>query len=97
MNGWLTACELGAGSHVGNLLGAGDFKTARIAARVDIALVLAISGIAALALLLARNYWGSFFSSNKDVQDMVADLLFHVASYIVLDGGEFDLVCDFIF
>jgi MATE family multidrug resistance protein len=82
----------GVGNHISILLGAGDPETAKLAARVNIALVLTIGSITALALLLARNHWGSLFSASKEAQVMIADLLFYVASYIVLEASEY-LLC----
>lgn len=75
----------GAGSHVGNLLGQGDYNTARLAALINIALVFTIGGSVAMTLLIARDSWSALFSSNEEVQVMVSDLIPYVATYIIFD------------
>jgi Na+-driven multidrug efflux pump len=80
----------GAATQVGNLLGAGDYKTAALSCKVLLVLVLCISGSVALTLLTLRHEWGAMFSDSVKVQEMVAKLLFFVAGYIVLDACKWD-------
>eukprot|EP01052_Picozoa_sp_SAG31_P028636 SAG31_NODE_2781_length_5095_cov_9.452162_2_plen_301_part_00 len=78
---------IAACSHVGNLLGAGEPRRARITAYTALAIVIAIAAGAALLLYTYRAKWAQAFSPDSDVvAALIVDCLPYICLYIVGDA-----------
>eukprot|EP00301_Raphidiophrys_heterophryoidea_P001102 c10550_g1_i1.p1 GENE.c10550_g1_i1~~c10550_g1_i1.p1 ORF type:complete len:532 (+),score=94.63 c10550_g1_i1:215-1810(+) len=73
---------------VGNLLGAGDFVTCKRTARVGVALVAVVSLAASGIVYSCRHYVGWIFSSDKEVIEAVASLMYIGNLFGVFDGTQ---------
>lgn len=75
-----------ASTRVSNALGAGHALVARAAVSVALVLALTEALIIASILLLVRNIWGQFYSSEEEVVKTVASLLPFLAVSTTFDG-----------
>lgn len=72
---------------MGNLLGAGMPRTARISAYLSIVISVAFMAMAAVVILACRNVTGMAFSDDPDVITSVALISPYVALFQVGPGG----------
>lgn len=85
---------LGAGTLIGNALGANDPRRARQVATVELVLSASIGGFISLVLLISRFEWGWLFSQDEKVVSLTAEVIPVVAAYIFLDNmGPGALIC----
>ncbi|KAL2312830.1 MatE family transporter [Schizosaccharomyces pombe] len=77
-----------AATRVGNLIGAGNTKLAKLATHVSINLGAAIGVIIAVILFLTRNTWTYIFTSDKDVVALVATIIPLVALINIADNTQ---------
>lgn len=69
-----------------DLLGAQKPHLARVTSRLTIVFAIVCSGINSILLLLLRNVWGTFFSSEPEIIALVANVLPLVAAFQLWDG-----------
>ncbi|KAG0212489.1 hypothetical protein BGX28_006256 [Mortierella sp. GBA30] len=78
--------SIAASNRVGNLIGMGDARSARISSRVSIALAIIFGMVNSLMLIVFKERWGRLFSEDADVVSTVAMILPLVALYQISDG-----------
>ncbi|KAF9290054.1 hypothetical protein BGZ68_008012 [Mortierella alpina] len=78
--------SIAASNRVGNLIGMGDARSAKISSRVSIALAIIFGMINSLMLIVFKERWGRLFSEDADVVSTVAMILPLVALYQISDG-----------
>ncbi|KAG0281659.1 hypothetical protein BGZ95_001018 [Linnemannia exigua] len=78
--------SIAASNRVGNLIGKGDHRSAKIASRVSLALAIIFGMSNSTMLLLLKDRWGLLFSDDVDVVKTVAMVLPLVALFQVSDG-----------
>lgn len=78
--------SIAASNRVGNLMGMGDARSAKVAARASIALAIIFAMINSTMLILLKERWGLLFSTDVDVVKTVAVILPLVAFFQVGDG-----------
>jgi len=81
-------CGLGfaTNTRVSNELGAGKWRCARFATRVSCLLGLFLVACTSMAVLLGRDLWLRFFTSNREVDSAAEPILMVCALYVALDG-----------
>ncbi|KAL6176871.1 hypothetical protein ACLB2K_053503 [Fragaria x ananassa] len=82
------AFSAAASTRVSNELGAGQPQLARLAACVALCLVIIEGIVVAAVMILGRNVWGYFYSSEKEVLNYVSDILILVAISHFVDGPQ---------
>ncbi|ORZ05145.1 mate-domain-containing protein [Lobosporangium transversale] len=78
--------SIAASNRVGNLIGMGDARSAKVASRVSIALAIIFGMTNSLMLILFKERWGRLFSEDAEVIQTVAMVLPLVALYQISDG-----------
>ncbi|KAF9371313.1 hypothetical protein CPC16_003143 [Podila verticillata] len=78
--------SIAASNRVGNLIGKGDHRSAKVASRVSIALAIIFGMVNSTMLLLFKDRWGRLFSEDADVVATVAMVLPLVALFQISDG-----------
>ncbi|KAK3835971.1 MAG: putative MATE efflux family protein subfamily [Linnemannia elongata] len=78
--------SIAASNRVGNLIGKGDHRSAKIASRVSLALAIIFGMFNSTMLLLLKDSWGRLFSDDVDVVRTVAMVLPLVALFQISDG-----------
>ncbi|KAF9089402.1 hypothetical protein BGX23_006725 [Mortierella sp. AD031] len=78
--------SIAASNRVGNLIGKGDHRSAKIASRVSLALAILFGISNSTMLLLFKDRWGRLFSEDADVVNTVAMVLPLVALFQISDG-----------
>jgi MATE family multidrug resistance protein len=78
--------SIAASNRIGNLVGRGDHRSAKIASRVSLALAIIFGMSNSTMLLLLKDRWGRLFSENADVVMTVAMILPLVALFQISDG-----------
>jgi len=71
---------------IGNLLGSGHGKKARIAAETSLSVSLMIAVFMSTLLLVFRKRWGYIFNNDEDVVGLVSDIMPIVALFQIVDG-----------
>lgn len=80
------ALSIAVSIRVGQLLGAGDYEQAQVAARVTVILTVVFMATIAVIFVLGRNYIGFTFSSDADVVATFAAIIPIAALFQVFDG-----------
>jgi MATE family multidrug resistance protein len=83
-----TGYQMAGATRVGNELGAGLSRAARIASATCAASAFVVSCGVAVVLLLVRRHWALIFTADVVVQSIVARLLLILSLYIVADGTQ---------
>ncbi|KAF9133355.1 hypothetical protein BGW39_009952 [Mortierella sp. 14UC] len=78
--------SIAASNRVGNLIGLGDARSAKVAARVSIALSIMFGMVNSTMLIVFKDRWGRLFSDDVDVVATVAMVLPLVALFQISDG-----------
>ncbi|KAF9146877.1 hypothetical protein BGX30_005087 [Mortierella sp. GBA39] len=78
--------SIAASNRVGNLIGRGDHRSAKIASRVSLVLAIIFGMFNSTMLLLLKDRWGRLFSDDVDVVKTVAMILPLVALFQISDG-----------
>ncbi|KAG0031904.1 hypothetical protein BGZ81_000334 [Podila clonocystis] len=78
--------SIAASNRVGNLIGKGDHRSAKVASRVSIALAIIFGMFNSSMLILSKDRWGRLFSDDSDVVATVAMVLPLVALFQISDG-----------
>ncbi|KAG0038680.1 hypothetical protein BGZ82_011151, partial [Podila clonocystis] len=78
--------SIAASNRVGNLIGKGDHRSAKVASRVSIALAVIFGMFNSTMLILCKDRWGRLFSDDSDVVATVAMVLPLVALFQISDG-----------
>lgn len=78
--------SIAASNRVGNLIGLGDARSAKVAARVSIALSIIFGMVNSTMLIVFKDRWGRLFSEDADVVSTVAMVLPLVALFQISDG-----------
>ncbi|KAF9133632.1 hypothetical protein BGW39_009360 [Mortierella sp. 14UC] len=78
--------SIAASNRIGNLIGKGDHRSAKIASRVSLALAIIFGMSNSTMLLLLKDRWGRLFSEDVDVVKTVAMVLPLVALFQISDG-----------
>ncbi|KAF9100567.1 hypothetical protein BGX27_000331 [Mortierella sp. AM989] len=78
--------SIASSNRVGNLIGMGDARSAKVASRVSIALAIIFGSVNSLMLIVFKERWGRLFSDDVDVISTVAMVLPLVALYQISDG-----------
>ncbi|KAG0271034.1 hypothetical protein BGZ95_001225 [Linnemannia exigua] len=78
--------SIAASNRVGNLIGLGDARSAKVAARVSIALAIIFGMVNSTMLIVFKDRWGRLFSEDADVVATVAMVLPLVALFQISDG-----------
>ncbi|KAG0046851.1 hypothetical protein BGZ83_007980 [Gryganskiella cystojenkinii] len=78
--------SIAASNRVGNLIGKGDHRSAKVASRVSIALAIIFGMFNSTMLILFKGRWGRLFSEDQDVVSTVAMVLPLVAVFQISDG-----------
>ncbi|KAG0010200.1 hypothetical protein BGZ80_001692 [Entomortierella chlamydospora] len=78
--------SIAASNRVGNLIGMGDARSAKVASRVSIALAIIFGCVNSCMLLIFKERWGRLFSEDVDVVATVAMVLPLVALFQISDG-----------
>ncbi|GJN93150.1 hypothetical protein Rhopal_006197-T1 [Rhodotorula paludigena] len=80
------ALSVAAAVRVGNLLGAQKPHLARIASRVTIVIAVIASAVNSVLLILLRRSWGTLFTSEPEIINLVSDVLPLVSAFQLMDG-----------
>jgi MATE family multidrug resistance protein len=78
--------SIAASNRVGNLIGKGDARSAKVSSRVSIALSIIFGLVNSIVLLIFKERWGRLFSDDPDVIKTVAMVLPLVALFQISDG-----------
>ncbi|KAG0250209.1 hypothetical protein BG011_008575 [Mortierella polycephala] len=78
--------SIAASNRVGNLIGMGDARSAKVASRVSIALSIIFGMANSTMLIIFKGGWGRLFSDDQDVVNTVAAILPLVALFQISDG-----------
>ncbi|KAG0376807.1 hypothetical protein BGX24_007177 [Mortierella sp. AD032] len=78
--------SIAASNRVGNLIGLGDARSAKVAARVSIAMSIMFGMINSTMLIVFKDRWGRLFSEDAEVVATVAMVLPLVALFQISDG-----------
>ncbi|KAG0055238.1 hypothetical protein BGZ90_005793, partial [Linnemannia elongata] len=78
--------SIAASNRVGNLIGKGDHRSAKIGSRVSLVLAIIFGMFNSTMLLLLKDSWGRLFSEDVDVVKTVAMILPLVALFQISDG-----------
>ncbi|KAF9573994.1 hypothetical protein BGW38_008362, partial [Lunasporangiospora selenospora] len=78
--------SIAASNRVGNLIGMGDHRSAKVSSRVSFALAILFGMGNSLMLILFKDRWGRLFSDDADVVSTVAMILPLVALFQISDG-----------
>jgi len=78
--------SIAASNRVGNLIGKGDHRSAKVASRVSIALAILFGMFNSTMLIIFKGHWGRLFSEDEDVVSTVAMVLPLVAVFQISDG-----------
>ncbi|KAF8986866.1 hypothetical protein BGZ52_007301 [Haplosporangium bisporale] len=78
--------SIAASNRVGNLIGMGDHRSAKISSHMSILLSILFGMGNSLMLILFKDSWGKLFSEDTDVITTVAMILPLVALYQISDG-----------
>ncbi|KAF8980195.1 hypothetical protein BGZ46_004536 [Entomortierella lignicola] len=78
--------SIAASNRVGNLIGMGDARSAKVASRVSIALAIIFGSVNSTMLLIFKERWGRLFSEDVEVIATVAMVLPLVALFQISDG-----------
>ncbi|KAG0363361.1 hypothetical protein BG005_001159 [Podila minutissima] len=78
--------SIAASNRVGNLIGKGDHRSAKVASRVSIALAIIFGMFNSTMLIICKDRWGRLFSDDSDVVATVAMVLPLVALFQISDG-----------
>ncbi|KAF9186749.1 hypothetical protein BGZ51_001774 [Haplosporangium sp. Z 767] len=78
--------SIAASNRVGNLIGKGDHRSAKIASRVSISLAIIFGMMNSMMLLIFKDRWGRLFSEDVNVVKTVAMVLPLVALFQISDG-----------
>ncbi|KAF9930020.1 hypothetical protein FBU30_000933 [Linnemannia zychae] len=78
--------SIAASNRVGNLIGLGDARSAKVAARVSIALSIIFGMVNSTMLIVFKGRWGRLFTDDVDVVSTVAMVLPLVALFQISDG-----------
>ncbi|KAI1319268.1 hypothetical protein EDD11_004405 [Mortierella claussenii] len=78
--------SIAASNRVGNLIGLGDARAAKVASRVSIALAIMFGMVNSLMLIVFKERWGRLFSEDAEVVKTVAMVLPLVALFQISDG-----------
>ncbi|KAG0257282.1 hypothetical protein BG011_004049 [Mortierella polycephala] len=78
--------SIAASNRVGNLIGKGDHRSAKIASRVSMLLAVMFGMMNSMMLLAFKDIWGRLFSEDADVVKTVAMVLPLVALFQISDG-----------
>jgi MATE family multidrug resistance protein len=77
---------IASANRVGNLLGAQRPKQARIASRVALAVGFTVAFGNAITMFMLRSKWAYFFTDDKEVADIVSNVLPLVAGFVLFDN-----------
>ncbi|KAG0091078.1 hypothetical protein BGZ93_008995 [Podila epicladia] len=78
--------SIAASNRVGNLIGMGDHRSAKVSSHVSILLAILFGMGNSTLLILCKDHWGKLFSEDTDVIGTVAMVLPLVALYQISDG-----------
>ncbi|KAF9285861.1 hypothetical protein BGZ68_003522 [Mortierella alpina] len=78
--------SIAASNRVGNLIGKGDHRSAKIASRVSLALAVIFGMVNSTMLIIFKERWGRLFSEDPEVVKTVAMVLPLVALFQISDG-----------
>ncbi|KAF9972802.1 hypothetical protein BGZ73_004007 [Actinomortierella ambigua] len=78
--------SIAASNRVGNLIGRGDHRSAKVASRCSIAMSVLFGTFNSIVLILCKGFWGRFFSDDAEVVAVVAAILPLVALFQISDG-----------
>ncbi|KAK3814063.1 MAG: mate-domain-containing protein [Benniella sp.] len=78
--------SIAASNRVGNLIGRGDHRSAKIASRASIILSITFGMFNSFMLILLKDRWGRLFTGEMDVVATVAMILPLVALFQISDG-----------
>ncbi|KAF9178618.1 hypothetical protein BGZ51_007616 [Haplosporangium sp. Z 767] len=78
--------SIAASNRVGNLIGMGDARSAKVSSRVSIALSIIFGMVNSTMLIIFKERWGRLFSDDQDVVNTVAAILPLVALFQISDG-----------
>ncbi|KAG0325341.1 hypothetical protein BGZ99_000755 [Dissophora globulifera] len=78
--------SIAASNRVGNLIGMGDARSAKVASRVSVALAIIFGMVNSTMLIIFKERWGRLFSEDIDVIQTVAMVLPLVAVFQISDG-----------
>ncbi|KAG0361028.1 mate-domain-containing protein [Gamsiella multidivaricata] len=78
--------SIAASNRVGNLIGMGDARSAKVSSRVSIALAIIFGMVNSTTLIIFKDRWGRLFSEDADVVKTVAMVLPLVALFQISDG-----------
>ncbi|KAG0240789.1 hypothetical protein BGW41_006647 [Actinomortierella wolfii] len=78
--------SIAASNRVGNLIGRGDHRSAKVASRCSIALSVVFGTFNSIVLILCKEHWGRLFSDDAEVIGVVAAVLPLVALFQISDG-----------
>lgn len=78
--------SVAASNRVGNLIGKGDYRSAKVASRASLALAIMFGMVNSLTLVIFKDKWGRLFSEDPDVVATVAMILPLVALFQISDG-----------
>ncbi|KAG9327312.1 hypothetical protein KVV02_007088 [Mortierella alpina] len=78
--------SIAASNRVGNLIGKGDHRSAKIASRVSLALAVIFGMVNSTVLIIFKERWGRLFSEDPEVVKTVAMVLPLVALFQISDG-----------
>ena len=78
--------SVASSTRIGNCLGAGAPRVAKIASRAALVLALCFASLNSSILILVRSHWGKLWSSDPTVIQIVSDILPLAALFQLSDG-----------